>query len=85
MDNPLPNIIFLLLGFSAIIAACSLLDNTPDGCKYENLYTYAQETLIAPDPNMFATQVDYFRAAVQYADNGTWATLEDGTQCKIIN
>ena len=76
--------IVVLMGTTLALTAIHFI-STPDECSYENLYTYAPETLIAPEPSHFAAEIDYFRAAIQYHDNGTWATLESGEQCKFIN
>lgn len=72
----------LVVGFLMGWGVLSLY-HSQDECSYEKLYMYAPETLYTPDPKLFATELDYFRAAVRYADHGTWATLPDGAKCTL--
>lgn len=81
-DFILLTIIGLVVGFLMGGRVLSLY-HSQDECSYEKLYMYAPETLYAPEPRLFSTELDYFRAAVQYADHGTWATLPDGTICTL--
>lgn len=54
-----------------------------DLCDYGTLVDKAPKTLLEPQPEWFIDEEHYNKALELFNTNGTWATLEDGTDCTI--
>lgn len=86
-----------LATWQAIRNANKLIRAQTGACSYEVLLKQAPETLVAPSISLFIdrngayTQLEeenaleaQLKASELYFNNGTWATLADGTECKLF-
>lgn len=97
MSKPDAFVVGVMLGLLTMAAPFIFILGEPSTglCHRDVQELYYPETLVAPvlsqflDPNNFGTDEAfagampfYDKAVIQFENNGSWATLEDGTECK---
>jgi len=79
----------IIIGSGLILLSAILLysilsaPSTTGLCRIDIIAILAPETLSEPQPQEFSAQSHYDTALDSYQENGTWATLEDGTKCRV--